>query len=501
MGAYCSSDENKSNLKKKFTIRNKVHIDKERNIEINNRILVQQSYGDPFKKYKVLGLIAEGSGGKIYLVQHRDINLQRVMKVIETNNSNDYEIEINLLKSLDHPNILKIFEYFQVEEKIYLVLDYCKDGNLFEILKSKNIFKEREACFIIYQILLALNYCHSMKLVHRDIKPENIMVSSVDSNGYCQIKLIDFDKAELLNNGNLNEVVGNFLYIAPEVIDEDYNEKCDVWSAGVILYELLSGHVPFLGDNQPDTCKLILDCKLNFDGNCWQSISSEAKDLISRMLKKNPSKRISAKEALIHPWIKEMIDKENWNGTKPELFQAFLRNLKSFRQSYKIPLVSSMVIVHSLTQTEDIKEMEKVFRNLDSDNDGRLNKADFKKLLDISTKEDTTLNGEMLEIFNNCDIDSSGFIEFEEFFCACIDKRKLIKDNYLKLAFDFFDKDGSKVITLKDLQLALGGGGEKVVSMNLVVKMLGEIDRSNDGRISYEEFNRFMRRLILNKPL
>jgi calcium-dependent protein kinase len=496
MGPLCYSFKDSKDLIKRTNDKNE--IDKQENLIINNQILIKKSEGSPLDKYKIIRLIAEGHNGKLFLVQDKDVKVQRVMKEVKNFKSNEMEREVGLLSSMDHPNILKIFEYFYADGKIFIILDYCKEGDLLEIIRSRKFFKEKEASFIIYQVLLALNYCHSMKLIHRDIKPENIMVTSVEPNGQYLIKLIDFDNA-VLSNKKEKGIVGSLMYASPEGIDGDYNEKSDIWSAGVLLFLLLSGSLPFTGRSEQETIKLILECDLIFDPVYWGDVSSLAQDLIKKMLMRKPSKRISALEALEHPWLNSFNMKETWESIKPERFQNFMNNLKAYKSSYKIEQLIIMIIVHNLPLTEEVKELEKIFKKLDVNKDGKLTKEELLNGCDVFFKDIPSKKEDLEEIFENCDIDGDGFIEYEEFLCACIDKKKLLCEDYLKLAFNFFDLDGSGTITLKELQTVLKGEGEYNISMDLIVKIVSEIDVNGDGKITFDEFKKFMRRLLSQK--
>jgi calcium-dependent protein kinase len=494
MGPLCySSNEHHSKR-----TNDKNEIDKEENLLINNKILIQKSEGSPLDKYKIIRLIAEGSNGKVYLVQNKDVKVQRVMKEVKNFKPNEIEKEVGFLSSMDHPNILKIFEYFYADGRIYLILDYCKEGDLLEIIRTRRLFKEKEASFIIYQVLLALNYCHSRKLIHRDLKPENIMVTSVEPNGQYLIKLIDFDNA-MVTNQNVKGIIGSYSYASPEAIDGEYNDKSDVWSVGVLLFLLLSGTLPFNGKSEQETIKLILECELVFDPMYWGDVSQNAQDLIKKMLAQKHSKRISALEALNHPWLDSFNMKETWEHIKPERIRNFMNNLKGYKSTYKIEQLILMIIVHNLPHTEEIKELEKIFKKLDVNKDGKLNKQELLNGCDLLFKENPSKKQDFEAIFENCDIDTDGFIEYEEFLCACVDKKKLLCEDYLKLAFNFFDIDNSGTITLKELQTVLKGGGEYNISMDLIVKIVSEIDVNGDGKITFDEFKKFMRRLLSHK--
>jgi calcium-dependent protein kinase len=218
---------------------------------------------------------------------------------------NEIKNEIELLKQLDHPNIVKIFEFFVEYDGYYLITEYLQGGELFDAIKKNGSFFEPIAANIMYQIFSAINYCHSINIIHRDLKPENILIDSINQNtGFLSIKIIDFGTAKIYEkNKNENKIIGSSYYIAPEVLEKNYNEKCDIWSCGVILYTLLSGKLPFTGRKQGEILRKILLGKYNMKGDPFDSISYEGKDLVKKCLEKNVQTRISARDALLHPWF------------------------------------------------------------------------------------------------------------------------------------------------------------------------------------------------------
>mmetsp|Transcript_24774 Transcript_24774/g.21999 ORF Transcript_24774/g.21999 Transcript_24774/m.21999 type:complete len:169 (+) Transcript_24774:252-758(+) len=155
--------------------------------------------------------------------------------------------EINILRELDHPNIVKMYEYFEDEKRYYIITEICKGGELFDEIIARGKFTEKDAAVLVKQILSCINYCHKNKIVHRDLKPENVLLEQ--NKDFDQIKIIDFGTS-LVHSENklLDEKLGTPYYIAPEVLNKKYNEKCDLWSIGVITYILLSGMPPFNGN-------------------------------------------------------------------------------------------------------------------------------------------------------------------------------------------------------------------------------------------------------------
>ena len=212
--------------------------------------------------------------------------------------------EINMLRQLDHPNVLKVYEYFQDDKNVYIIMEHLKGGNLFERLKTIARFGEREAAYIMKQVFQGLNYCFQKKLVHRDLKLENILFVQEDS---LQVKIIDFGSAIFLDqhqSKHTNRIVTAY-YVAPEIINkEELIQKCDVWSCGVILFILLSGQAPFRGKDEQEILDKVLKAQVNFDDVYWKHISSRAKFLIKQMLELNVKNRLSLLQCITSPWIK-----------------------------------------------------------------------------------------------------------------------------------------------------------------------------------------------------
>ena len=221
------SDNKKLNKKNKKEIR----------IEYNP--LISKMKSDPFLEYDVIKDLGRGSFALVRLVKHKLTGAIRAMKAIRKTEDEELEKniinEINILMKLDHPNIVKIFEFYISDTKYYLITEYCPGGSLFNLInENKGPFTEIQASFIMHQLLSAINYCHKMKIIHRDIKPENILINK-NQNGFVEIKLCDFGTSLRFHRGDIqNKLVGSIYYIAPEVFKKN------------IIQNAIFGHVELL---------------------------------------------------------------------------------------------------------------------------------------------------------------------------------------------------------------------------------------------------------------
>ncbi|CAI9770469.1 unnamed protein product [Fraxinus pennsylvanica] len=200
------------------------------------------------------------------------------------------------------PNILQLYKIYEDDDYLHMVTDLCDGGDLYDRVSLGTQFTEPEAAAVLKQLMIAISCCHQLGIAHRDIKPDNILF---DSAG--RLKLADFGFAEwfgVSDEGLMTGVVGTPYYVAPEVLmGGEYNEKVDVWSAGVILYIMLSGVPPFYGEGPAETFEAVLRGNLRFPTRIFRSISPDAKDLLRKMICRDASRRLSADQVLRHPWI------------------------------------------------------------------------------------------------------------------------------------------------------------------------------------------------------
>jgi calcium-dependent protein kinase len=473
-------------------------------INLTNEIIVSQSKADPSLDYKKLNFLGEGSFAAVYRVQNRITDSIRAMKIINKSAScsaeDDKEIfnEINILRTLDHPNILKIFEFYSNKESYSIVTELCSGGELFQEIVDKGPFNENYSAYVMFQILSAINYCHNMKIVHRDLKPENILIVDRDKNNYPRVKICDFGTSKMFEKGAIQrKLVGSSYYIAPEVLKKHYDEKCDLWSCGVILYILLSGRPPFGGENDKEIMERVSIGKYDLQSSPFNKVSKNGIDLIQKLLIMDPKKRISAQDALLHPWFKDHRSKELFNQIKDETtLKKLIANLKAYRKDSIIQETALAYLVHNFPQMKDVVNACKLFNQIDVNGDGKINKGELLKGLQSKIKSDT-LEQDVEQIFKNIDMDNNGYIEYEEFVRAAVSKERFINENVLRFAFRYFDKDGSGEITFDEIEDVFKQSvTDKAKVHESLKKIISEVDTNGDGIISFTEFSDIMKKML-----
>ena len=403
---------------------------------------------------------------------------------------------------MDHPNIIKLFEIFDDKKYYYIITEFLTGGELFEKITDEDFygdFTEKDAANIMQQVFRGINYCHANHVVHRDLKPENLLLeSSVSTENLggkkaMKIKIIDFGTAQRFDptsGKKMEERYGTPYYIAPDVLNKSYTEKCDIWSLGVILYILLVGYPPFNGSDDKKIIDAVKKGKYTLDEPEWDDVSEEAVDLVKRCLTYDVDKRISASEALDHPWFAKFAKVEK---VKKSSASKALTNLKNFRAGQKLKQATLTYIVSQLSTKEETDEMERIFAQMDKNNDGMLSKEEIKD--GYEEHFGMAIDDEEIDkMFAAIDTDGNGTIDYSEFLVATMNEQQLLSKERLKSAFKMFDKDGSGTISKDEIREVLGNIEEDTANL-----ILSEVDENDDGEISFEEFEKMMKNLVSNK--
>ena len=477
-------------------------------VSIDPNIIVTKGVTNPREIYLREKALGQGSFGTVYLVKHLQLQRYFAMKVIKKKSKSPTEEEslmneINILRKLDHPNILKITDFYNLKNEHNIITEYCQEGELFDEIKANAPFSEALTGWYMRQILQAVCYCHGCHIVHRDLKPENILIVKRMKNGFHHIKIIDFGTAKVFNKEKREHaLIGSAYYIAPEVISRNYTEKCDIWSCGIIMYILLTGRPPFNGQTEDDIMKKIKIGTFEMTKYPWGIISQEAKDLINDLLQIKPTKRITAEEALQHKWfntngVKQM---EHNNIIKPKNLAKLLNNLTKYRSDNILRCAVIAYLVHNSTQLNQAHEAIKLFNKIDKNGDGKITKEElFSGFQELRKKTDEELKQEVETVFTNIDTDHNGYIEYEEFIRAAIDKDYFLNEKFLRFAFNYFDRDHNGNITLEEVKNLFYQNDKNKTSQeaqNQLKKCFREIDVNNDGELSFEEFVLMMKNII-----
>ena len=449
-------------------------------------------YSELSKEYKQGIEIGEGGFGKVRTIIHKKTGQLRAMKLIKKSKEFNLD-EIENLMLLNHPNILKLFEYYYDEqENIYIITEYIRGEELFNKIQEVYRFSEEDAAIIIKSVLQAITYCHSRGIIHRDLKPENILIPTGSSKiDYTLLKIIDFGASVLKkDDGKISFRFGTPYYIAPEVLQESYNEKCDVWSIGVILYLLLIGQAPFDGDDDDIICQKIISEEIDFDNNNKiKELSREAVDFMKKLLEKNPDKRISSAQALEHIWLKKYAPHTKVNKA---FSRKIYKNLSNFREQSQLSTAVTTFITNYLMNDDELKLLKKLFFELDVKGVGVITREELFKGMDECFGNKITRE-EVDQIFSNIDYDNNGTISFDEFVKAAIDKKKLLTEEKLKAAFSLFDRNGDGDIEAKELKEVIGDDNNN--DNNVWLQMIKEVDLDGNGVIDFEEFKDMMQKL------
>jgi len=400
--------------------------------------------------------------------------------------------EVNILKRLYHPCVVDICEVLEEPKKLYLLEEPCMGGDLANNLATRPVFNEEEAAHIIKSALQGLAYCHKNKVVHRNLKPGDLILKK---SGGRMVKLIDFGGAADLNieHTPLSKVVGVPCYMAPEVLKECYNEKADIWSIGVLTYELLSGKLPFDGESDQQIVSQIRSGgSVGFHHAVFNAVSREAKDFISRLLMHDAGRRFNAVQALNHPWLSLKAQCK----PEPHVMRHILKNMRDFRYQFKFQEAILALIVHRFVVREDQENLERAFLELDRDFDGVIGYQEFAYGFEryyFNAAEELT-SEEISLIFERCDLDGDGFIDYHDFLICGCDKIKALSRPNLEETFYTFDRFQKGYLTFDDFEMAYGqfsNEGERVWD-----DILKEVLDNEDGLMNMQEMFDLMNQML-----
>ncbi|CAN1833541.1 Calcium-dependent protein kinase 24 [Linum perenne] len=403
----------------------------------------------------------------------------------------DVRREVEIMRHLpEHPNIVKFKEAYEDKEKIYLVMELCEGGELFDRIVAKGHYTERAAAMVTKTILEVVKVCNEQGVIHRDLKPENFLFA--DTSEHSQLKAIDFGLSIFFETGQrFNEIVGSPYYMAPEVLRRNYGPEIDVWSTGVILYILLCGVPPFWAETEEGIAQAIIRGHLDFSRDPWPKVSKEAKSLVKTMLDQNPYSRLTIQEVLEHPWIQNANEAPNVS-----LGENVRTRIKQFSIMNKFKKRVLRVVAENLPD-EQVNHIRQLFQTMDTDKNGDVS---FEELKDGLLNNGHTLPDlEIKMLMDAADFDGNGTLSWDEFIVMSIHLSKIANDDNLARAFSFFDKNKTGYIEIDELKDAMIEDYTGPINIEQPYVLCVAYSATNfenftqDGRISYEEFKSMMK--------
>ncbi len=457
------------------------------------------------------GQLGRGGYATVRKAVHKETGRAFALKTIRLDGMDDAERakvlnEVQLMRMLDHPNILNIVESFEQLNRLYIVLELVEGGELFDELHRRGgRLAEEDVRLVAAQLCSALKYCHDNNVCHRDIKLENVLLAKPGdvSRG---LRLIDFGLAQAFKKDDrFNEVCGTAAYLAPEVVDKRVKYSCqsDMWSFGVLLFVLLAGTKPYGLVSDKTTMRLVKERKPPIFGPEWDTISVDARNFVTSLLHLKQQYRMSATDALQHPFLR-------WNAgpaaaasfpapsaslsshvaapdeVRPRVGSASIESFKAFHKFGLFKKAALSAIAFSLGE-DDVAEMRQTFKQLDTERNGVITRREFIEVM--HARGVLLQDGEATKIFAGMDQDQTGVVKWNEFLAACMDEAMFLDERRVLDAFHRLDVDGTGALSKENLRVFLADIGEERFDRCFAA---ADLDRS--GQITLREFRHLLQR-------
>eukprot|EP00747_Dinoflagellata_sp_TGD_P211500 gnl/TRDRNA2_/TRDRNA2_84745_c0_seq1.p1 gnl/TRDRNA2_/TRDRNA2_84745_c0~~gnl/TRDRNA2_/TRDRNA2_84745_c0_seq1.p1 ORF type:complete len:533 (-),score=120.91 gnl/TRDRNA2_/TRDRNA2_84745_c0_seq1:38-1636(-) len=410
----------------------------------------------------------------------------------DSRDKEDITREVEIMKLLDHPHIVNLYEVFEDAVNYYYVVDLCAGGRLFETILHQQDFSESEAAVVALQIVVGLNYMHTSGVCHRNLKPEGLLLLEKCNEWKDQVKIADMSRACKIENGQpMQGMVGSLGFSSPQMISKGcYDQSCDLWSFGCILYTMLSGTPPFAGQTEKDIQK----GTFSFPSEDWDTATDQAKDLISSLLKVDEKERYTSQQALDHFWLKKRVRKEKVHPLKVRQ----LENMRTFCEQNKLKKAALHVIARRLSDSE-INGLRATFQSADQNKDGVVTYKELKaRIMEMKEfggyRTDLAAPEDIDEFMEMMDVNGSDVVDYSEFIAATLSKKHFDQECTLWAPFRTFDVDGSGSICRKELQQVLQDDAVKdLMGAECIARVLRDSDVDGDGQIDFKEFVSMMR--------
>ncbi|XP_041020902.1 calcium-dependent protein kinase 28 isoform X1 [Juglans microcarpa x Juglans regia] len=445
------------------------------------------------ERYTIGKLLGHGQFGYTYVATDKENGDRVAVKRIEKNKMvlpiavEDVKREVKILQALTgHENVVQFYNAFEDDSYVYIVMELCEGGELLDriLAKKDSRYTEKDAAVVVRQMLKVAAECHLHGLVHRDMKPENFLFKSTGEDS--SLKATDFGLSDFIQPGKkFQDIVGSAYYVAPEVLKRKSGPESDVWSIGVITYILLCGRRPFWDKTEDGIFKEVLRKKPDFRRKPWLSISNSAKDFVKKLLVKDPRARLTAAQALSHPWVREGGD-----ASEIPVDISVLSNMRQFVKYNRLKQFALRALASTLDE-EELADLKDQFAAIDVDKNGSISLEEMRQALakDLPWK---LKDSRVLEILQAIDSNTDGLVDFTEFVAATLHVDQMEEHDSEKwqersrAAFEKFDIDKDGFITPEELRLHTGLRGS-------IDPLLEETDIDKDGKISLLEFRRLLK--------
>lgn len=443
-------------------------------------------------------ILGEGMSGRVATCRQRYTGELFALKTLSVAklkvDMDELRQEIDILKRLDHPNIVKVYETFEEEGLFHVVMELCCGGQLISRLKShKRGFGEEMAARLMSKMIASILYCHERNVCHRDVKLDNFVYEGDDED--AELKLIDFGLSHVLlhTQEKMHDRVGTLTYMAPEVLTgrgegglQGYTSACDMWSLGVVAYMLLSGRRPFHHSDREEKRRLVKEGKASFEHEAWSNVSAAAQDFVRSLLHRDPRSRATAKHALDDPWIKQMCASHATATTPAEEMQRnslVLHSLQDFMHAEAMHKVALEVVAFTAPPAS-FDELRKLFKAIDTDNSGTISYEELKTAMENYPEIPEV---QVRRLFEAVDMNNKGEVEYNSFLAATCSAQQVIGEPTLRTAFSVLDRDSDGIITKEDLMETVG----QACSEEEIDQMLAQLDL-DATRIFYADFQHMM---------
>jgi len=432
--------------------------------------------------------IGSGAFGTVRIAIWRETQEKRALKYVNKANEDmvmlEREVSVNF--ELDHPNIAKLLNLYEDRLFVYMVLELCQGHDVDTLHGAgKEPCSVANTAFVMDSLLYALEYMQK-GIAHRDVKPANLVLKheNIPLEHNC-IKLIDFGLAKRFSKGekSLKTQLGSPLYLPPEIWSGQYYDgRCDVWSAGVLMFELLSVGYPYAGHSIPEQKHLVLNDELSFEDAPWEQIDDSTKDFVRLLMTKDIDKRIRAKAAHDHDWIQRNAPKVT--DETMALKRSMSKNMESFSAKSRFEKVAISLVAHLLDDSE-IEDLNRAFKSFDTNGDGTLSLQEIERAF-----KETNTQADLEDFFQKVDFNHNSQIEYSTFIAAMLDQKYFHRREHLWRAFKAIDQENKNVITVDQLTEAFKNldQTDAPVTHEEIQSIMQKTDTNQDGMISFEEF-------------